>query len=396
MLGGALSLGTASQGGRVAWIVPIYRNGRTLWRWADNTVSPLKASKKVNVNKSEREIEFDNGGFFGIYSADNEDSIRGEHFHLVIMDEAARISETAWTDAIQPTLADENGDAFLISTPRGRNWFWNEFQRGVGDNQLQKSWTAPSSDNPNPNIQQAFRLVRDRVPDLTYRQEWLGEFVDAEGSVFRRITEAAILEPLAAPLPDHIYQAGVDVAASIDYTVVSIMDVALKQLVAMDRFTRVDYNVLEDRLDAIYKRFHLQAMTIEVNSIGLPVIDHMRGRDMNIIPFLTTGPTKQSIIMALQSAFEHGEIKVLKDPVLIGELLSFESKRNPSGSFSYAAPEGSHDDTVMALAIAWHSIVGTTRADAWIAAMEADMEASTIPALQMPKGGQWDTQRRMG
>ena len=57
---------------------------------------------------------------------------------------------------------------------------------------------------------------------------------------------------------------------------------------------------------------------------------------------------------------------------------------------------GAHSDTVMALAIAWHSIVGTTRADAWIAAMEADMEASTIPALQMPKGGQWDTQRRMG
>jgi len=33
--------------------------------------------------------------------------------------------------------------------------------------------------------------------------------------------------------------------------------------------------------------------------------------------------------------------------------LSFESKRNASGSFSYSAPDGQHDDTVMSLALAW-------------------------------------------
>jgi hypothetical protein len=37
-------------------------------------------------------------------------------------------------------------------------------------------------------------------------------------------------------------------------------------------------------------------------------------------------------------------------------MLSFESKRNASGSFSYSAPDGMHDDTVMSLAIAWDAI----------------------------------------
>lgn len=359
LMGGALSLGTASQGGQVAWIVPIYKNGRALWRWCERAVLPLVYSKKASVNQSERMIEFANGGFMGIYSADNEDAIRNEAFNLVILDEAARISETAWSDAIMPTLADANGDAILISTPRGRNWFWNEYQRGLSDGKLQASWTAPSHDNPLPNIQKAAKLAKERVSDLTFRQEWLGEFVDFEGSVFRRIQEAATSELITEPVKDHQYIAGVDVASSVDYTVISVMDVAEKRLVYMDRFNRVDYNVLEDRLQACYDTFKLDAMTIEANSIGQPVIDSLSNRDMNIIPFTTTNATKQEIIMQLQSAFEHGEIKILNNPVLIGELLSFESKRNASGSFSYSAPEGQHDDCVMSLAIAWYGLANS-------------------------------------
>jgi hypothetical protein len=100
-------------------------------------------------------------------------------------------------------------------------------------------------------------------------------------------------------------------------------------------------------------------MIIEANSIGRPVIDHMVERGLGVVPFMTTNATKQSIIQGLQSAFEHGNIKVLDDPVLVGELLSFESKRNPSGSFRYSAPDGMHDDTVMSLAIAWDGITNS-------------------------------------
>jgi len=94
-------------------------------------------------------------------------------------------------------------------------------------------------------------------------------------------------------------------------------------------------------------------MIVESNSIGRPVIDELVARGLNIVPFLTTSATKQGIIQNLQSAFENGQILVLDDPVLVGELLSFESKRNASGSFSYSAPDGMHDDCVMSLAIAW-------------------------------------------
>lgn len=355
ILGGALALSTASKGGKVAWVVPQYKNGRTLWRWVESTVAPYR-KYGITPNKSDRIIEFGNGGFLGIFSADNEDSIRSESFDLVILDEAARIPETAWTDAIMPTLADSDGDAILISTPRGQNWFFTEYQRGISENNaLQKSWTAPSSDNPSPNIQKAFRLAKERIPEISFRQEWLAEFVDNEGAVFRRIRDAAILQQ-SEPQEGKQYVAGVDVAASVDYTVITVMDTKTRDMVYMDRFNRVDYPVLEDRIASCYARWKLAGMVIEANSIGKGVIDHLQNRGMNIIPFTTTNATKHGIIQLLQSAFEHGQIRILDNPVLVGELLSFESKKNNSGTFSYSAPEGQHDDCVMSLALAYHAV----------------------------------------
>jgi phage terminase large subunit-like protein len=130
------------------------------------------------------------------------------------------------------------------------------------------------------------------------------------------------------------------------------------EMAFMDRFNRVDYSVLEDRLEAIYNRFNLDTMTIEDNSIGKGVIDHLRNRGLTLNTFTTTNSTKHAAVTALQSAFEHGRIKIINDPVLVGELQAFEAKRNNSGTFSYSAPEGLHDDCVMALAIAWQGLEG--------------------------------------
>src|SRR5262245_26240923 len=161
VLGGVLTMNVVRQHGRVAWVVPTYKNGRNLWRFARAHAASMP--HHFDVSKTDRTITTHRGGFFGIYSADNADAIRGEWFHLVVLDEAARIDESDWTDAIQPTLADADGDAILISTPKGRNWFWDEWQRGQADDErLVKSWRAPTSDNPSPRIQHAAQLARQR------------------------------------------------------------------------------------------------------------------------------------------------------------------------------------------------------------------------------------------
>lgn len=183
-LGMVLALACAAAGGRVAWVVPTYRNGRPLWRAAKAAAARL-GTTEVRIGETDRTIEFRRSlGFLAIYSADSADSIRGEAFNLVIVDEAAMIAEDVWTDVIQPTLADADGDSILISTPKGRNWFWREFQRGLIDGVDVMSWTAPSSDNPSPQIQRAAARAQTRVPESTYRQEWLAEFIQDGANPF--------------------------------------------------------------------------------------------------------------------------------------------------------------------------------------------------------------------
>ena len=340
------------QGRRAWWVAPSYPIAQVGWRPLRRIGQQLPGT---DVRLAEMSIMLPNGGEVRVRSADNPDSLRGEGLDLAVLDEAAWIKQEAWSEALRPALSDKLGRALFISTPRGRNWFWEQYQRGVRGDDDYKSFYFPTSANPHiPAVE--IEAAKHELPEIIYRQEYLAEFIDDQGGVFRRVQEAAQSQPLKIPQEGSQYVAGVDVAASIDYTVVTVLDVSTHEMVYMDRFNRVDYNVLIDRLEAIYKRWNLSSMKIEANSIGQPVIDQLNIRNMSIIPFLTTAATKQVIIQNLQAAFENADIKIINDPVLIGELLSFESKRNPSGSFSYAAPEGLHDDAVMSLAIAWDCI----------------------------------------
>jgi hypothetical protein len=69
-----------------------------------------------------------------------------------------------------------------------------------------------------------------------------------------------------------------------------------------------------------------------------------------------TNATKAVAVESLALAFERGEIRIIPDPTLIAELQAFESERLPSGLVRYGAPNGMHDDCVMALALAHQGI----------------------------------------
>jgi phage terminase large subunit-like protein len=344
-------LDVAAQGGRAWWVSPSYKTSEVGWR-------PLRQiARKISgaeIRLVDRVVNFPGGGFVAVRSADNPDSLRGEGLDFVVMDECAFMQREAWTEAIRPALSDRQGKVLFISTPKGRNWLWEIYQRGVSGEEGWQSWTFPTSSNPFIAKEEIEAAKRD-LPEMIFRQEYLAEFIDDAGGVFRRVQEAAILETKEYEEGKQ-YIAGVDVAASVDFTVVSVLDAESKEMVYLDRFNRVDYPVLIDRLEAVYHRYHMTSMVVESNSIGRPVIDELVARGLNIVPFTTTSATKQSIIQNLQAAFENGQIRILNNPVLVGELLSFESKRNASGGFSYSAPDGMNDDCVMSLAIAWYGV----------------------------------------
>lgn len=358
VLGGTLVLNTLRQHGRVAWITPTYKNSRPLWRWCVNATAGEIRTDKIRLSKADRTLETRRGGFLGLYSADNIDSIRGEAFHLVVEDEAARIDEDARTDAIMPTLADYDGDEIIITSPKGKNWVYAEFLKGQEDGRHVMSWQAPTSDNPSPNIRQAFERARTAVPERTFRQEWLAEFVEG-GEVFRYIDRATTATEQESAQPDHQYVFGIDFGRLEDYTVVTVLDITERAIVNIDRYNTIDWSMQVDRIAAIYERFRPDAIIAERNSMGDPIINTLYERELPVQPFITTNATKQTIIDGLALAFERSQIRIIKNSALVTELQSYQAEQLPSGLIRYGAPSGLHDDCVMSLALAWYGSINT-------------------------------------
>jgi phage terminase large subunit-like protein len=342
-------LDVAAQGGRAWWVSPSYKTSEVGWR----PLRRLGGKIGAEVRRVDRMINLPSGGSVQVRSADDPDSLRGEGLDFVVMDECAFMKEEAWIEALRPSLSDTQGKALFISTPKGHNWFWRNYQRGL-DSEEWAAFTYPTSANPYipaGEIEAAERSLPERV----FQQEYLAMFIDDAGGIFRRVMEAATATEQLFSKKDHQYIAGVDVAALVDFTVVTVFDVTTKEMVFMDRFNRVDYPTLEDRIVALYNRFRLMTITIEDNSIGKGVIDHLINRGLAVQSFTTTNATKTAIIQNLQTAFEHDTIKILNDPVLIGELQAYEGVQLSSG-WRYSAPSGLHDDCVMSLAIAWNGV----------------------------------------
>jgi phage terminase large subunit-like protein len=366
----------ALEGYPTGFAAPTYKVLSENWREVNHLVAPIIKRRDAQ----ERRLELLTDGIIDFWSLDNPDMIRGRRYKRFVINEAGYISDLMdiWNFIIRSTLVDLEGDAIIGGTPKGRNGFWQMYQYGLDPKMPEwVCWQISSYENPYVPKAELDEMV-NTLPERVVDQEIYAKFIDDAGGVFRRVMEATTaqeqIEPdpehqyiagvditaqeQIEPDPEHQYIAGVDIASLVDFTVVIVMDVTTGEMAFMDRFNRVDYSVLEDRLEAIYNRFNLDTMTIEDNSIGKGVIDHLRNRGLTLNTFTTTNSTKHAAVTALQSAFEHGRIKIINDPVLVGELQAFEAKRNNSGTFSYSAPEGLHDDCVMALAIAWQGLEG--------------------------------------
>ena len=363
----AAAMGTVAAGGKVAWVAPTYKNASTFWRGVERTVLQLTNRQIHLKSRSDRVLELMNGGLLMVYSDNNanSDAMRGENFDLVVLDEAARIRPETYYDVVLPTLADRDGSLIAPSTPRGKNWFYDEYMRGLADMEAQASFHAPTNANPLPGIQRAFLAAKDRVPERTYNEEWLAIFQDDGGSVFRNV-RANILDTLPTYDPSHRYVIGVDWAQSNDYTVLAVFDCTAMQLVAIDRFNQISWDVQRGRLKTLAEQWAVDSILAEQNSIGSVNIEALQAEGLPVQGFMTTAQSKPPLIDALALALERGEVGLLDNPILIQELNRFEQTRLPSGHWRYEAPAGSHDDCVIAFALAYQAATQPAFAMEWI------------------------------
>lgn len=179
---------------KVWYVAPTYRMGTDLmWEPLVEKLDRLRWIRKVN-NQS-LTVVLRSGSTISIKSADNPDRLRGPGLTLVVFDEAADIKEETWTKVIRPTLSDTGGRAIFVGTPKGRNWFYDLFMRGIEGRPgwWSLSYTSLQGGNvPASEIEQA-KLDLD---ELTFQQEYEASFVNFSGRVYYPFARETHCRPL--------------------------------------------------------------------------------------------------------------------------------------------------------------------------------------------------------
>lgn len=346
----------ALYGKKCWWIAPSYKLARVAWRSFRNVA--LQLPHLFVIRETDKVIETRHG-FVEVRSSDDPSTLRSEGLDDATLDEHAFGKDSVWSQSIRPALTDRKGSALFISTPWGKNHFHKLYQRALAD--TSGVWNAfhfPSSANPflDPGELEDARL------DLTereYRQEYLAEFLEDGGEVFRYVHEAASLDMADDPEPGHSYVGGIDWGRLNDRTWIVIGDPVTKEIVYCDRFTKIDYALQKARVRATHDRFKVTRWSVESNSMGGPLIEDLQRSGIPIEPFDTTAQSKPVLIENLALAFENRLVKIPRFAPLVGELESYEMSRAPSGAMRYSAPPGAHDDAVIATALCWRAMSHT-------------------------------------
>jgi hypothetical protein len=341
----------------VGWVVaPTYDLADKVFRELVLLASGHLRHRIVTLKENEKRLVLRNmaGGISEIRgkSADNPVSLLGEGLDWVIVDEAARLKPAIWEGHLTQRLIDKNGWALLISTPKGKGYFYDLFRRGQGQDPDYASWNYPSRMNPHldPALIEAERA---RLPERVFRQEFEAEFLEGSGAVFRNVRECA-RGSFQDPEPGQSYYAGLDLAKVEDYTVLVVFN-SKKQVVFTDRFHRLDWQIQVNRIVAATSRYNRARTHVDSTGAGEPIYESLRRAGVLAKAYPFTQKSKAALIDNLSLLLEKRAI-VLPRPELwpegIDELEGFEYSVTDSGSVKTGAPYGFHDDCVVALALA--------------------------------------------
>ncbi len=116
---------------RFAYIAPLFVQAKDVaWGYVKRMTRDIPGTA---FNEAELRVDLPGDRRIRLYGADNYDRLRGIYLDGVILDEYADMPPAAWGAVIRPALADRQGWAVFIGTPKGRNAFWDVYERSKAD-----------------------------------------------------------------------------------------------------------------------------------------------------------------------------------------------------------------------------------------------------------------------
>lgn len=316
----------------------------------------------AGLSRIDKEIRFTNGSVIKFRSAHNFEAIRGETVNYLVCDEFALFPREAWEESINPTQAAVQAPkALLLSTPRGKNLWYEMFKAAKRNGTNVIAITAPSTESPYIS-KEYIKELKETLSDNAFRQEILAEFIDDVGSLFENVEACSVSSGVWNK--DKKLYAGLDIGFKNDYTVLTIFDEDYNMI---DMFrANDDTQNFDNMVDFIYEvlvRYDFPELAVEINRFD-SVATLLKKKGVDIIEFTTTQQSKQKIIENLTRLFSTKKITILNknhisnpNGIIQEEFYAYEySYNHNTGNVKFNAPKGVHDDIVMSSALACNLI----------------------------------------
>ena len=308
---------------------------------------------RMKWDRFKKVLHYPNRSYIDFGSAEKPQTLEGFGYKRGVLNEAGIILRKAslWDNTIYPMLKGDDTKVRITGTPKGRGQYFKLFMQGRSDEPEWQSFQFSVYDSPYYTLDE-IEFIKRNVPELVWRQEYMAEFIEGAGTVFRNIRGCIAGELQKGPRDRTAqYKMSIDLAKHEDFTVIEIAD-EWNQMVYFDRFNVLDWPVQKLRILEAYKHWNKPMSIIDATGVGDAIYDDLVASGMGrLTPFKFTAASKNEIIRNLIVAIENGTIKFPHIPVLVDELELFEYQARASGLFGYSAPEGFHDDAVIALAM---------------------------------------------
>lgn len=173
----------APEGSAVVYIAPTLAQARQI-AWQALLDEGKDFIKSAHLNNMD--ITLVTGRRIHIRSAENPDTLRGLKLYFAVLDECAFMKDNSlWTKVVRPALSDLRGEAVFVSSPEGRNWFWELFEYArKSEDPDWVSFHFTTYDNPTIPREE-IEAAKKTLSTLVFNQEFLASFQTAGQQIFK-------------------------------------------------------------------------------------------------------------------------------------------------------------------------------------------------------------------
>jgi hypothetical protein len=252
-------------------------------------------------------LTFGNGAVVEARSTQNRgEYLLGHDYDLFVFDEVAFEPDPEYVieEVIQMRLADREGKLDLVSTPNGRNWFYQRVREVTGGKR--GGYFQSGDSRENVYISQDF--LKERLTHFSehrVQQNIMGQFVDSGGEILRgtyidqalatfgRETSGAT-DDTGVP-PKERFFSGWDLArkktATVGVTVAVLGGRA--RVVTLERFRQFDWNVIIEKIKQRQLKYP-GALIVDATGLGDVVVEQLR--EFNPVPVIFTAASKAEML----------------------------------------------------------------------------------------------------